>query len=214
MGRRALPKIDPSLDFSPWLLEEEQLPAQLPDASRVWSLGSVGDRGGERQGIVFGTGDAASVLSMTSWASRLVANTLVSRQRDWPSWNAANGKLVRGDGVRIFSQRVRSDSVAAVHVYFPDPWWKTRHRKRRVMNKSFLSDVQRVLRVGGVLHFWTDVQEYYESTLKLIVQATDLQGPDIAAAELAAHDIDYRTHFERRTRLHNLPVYRSQFRKA
>ena len=57
-----------------------------------------------------------------------------------------------------------TDTLEAVHVYFPDPWWKARHRKRRVLNEAFLADVGRTLRVGGRLHFWTDVQEYYETT--------------------------------------------------
>ena len=124
-----------------------------------------------------------------------------------------NGKVVQGDGVQLFHDRLVDGSVEAVHVYFPDPWWKLRHRKRRVMHEGFLADVQRVLRPGGALHFWTDVQEYFDTTLELIRQTTQLAGPTIPGERPSEHDLDYRTHFERRVRLQNLPVYRSEFRK-
>ena len=124
-----------------------------------------------------------------------------------------NAKIVHGDGVRIFHELLPDRVAAAVHVYFPDPWWKARHKKRRVMNESFVGDVQRVLVDGGTLHFWTDVKEYFDSTLALLRDATDLTGPVIPQQQTAEHDMDFRTHFERRTRLNNQPVYRAVFRK-
>jgi tRNA (guanine-N7-)-methyltransferase len=64
------------------------------------------------------------------------------------------------------------------------------------------------------LHFWTDVLEYFESTLELLADHTKLVGPEFVPETPPADDMDYRTHFERRTRLNQLPVYRSLFRKA
>ncbi|MCA9239471.1 MAG: tRNA (guanine-N7)-methyltransferase, partial [Planctomycetales bacterium] len=95
--------------------------------------------------------------------------------------------------------------------YFPDPWWKKRHHKRRVLNADFLNNVARTLRPGGRFHFWTDVKDYYAATLELIAAETPLKGPFPVPQTLAEDDLDYRTHFERRTRLANLPVYRSEF---
>src|SRR5262245_53349212 len=43
-----------------------------------------------------------------------------------------NARMLEGDGTKLFRTRIGDDSLAAVHVYFPDPWWKQRHRKRRV----------------------------------------------------------------------------------
>ncbi len=66
---------------------------------------------------------------------------------------------------------------------------------------------------GGTLHFWTDVEEYFQVTLEMLAAHTRLIGP-IAVPEAAAeHDLAYRTHFERRMRLSNEPVYRAEFRK-
>ncbi len=70
------------------------------------------------------------------------------------------------------------------------------------------------LRPGGVLHFWTDVEEYFLSTLKLLADHTTLQGPNMVPEKDAEHEFDYRTHFERRTRLHGEKVFRTEFHKS
>jgi tRNA (guanine-N7-)-methyltransferase len=115
--------------------------------------------------------------------------------------------------MRVFAEILPDESLAAVHVYFPDPWWKKRHRRRRVMQESFLQQIERTLRPGGLLHFWTDVEEYFQSTLELLAAHTRLEGPIPVPETPAEHDMAYRTHFERRMRLHDEAVYRSQFRK-
>jgi len=66
---------------------------------------------------------------------------------------------------------------------------------------------------GGRLHFWTDVEEYFQVTLELLASATRLSGPHPVSERPAEHDLDYRTHFERRMRMHGLPVYRAEFIK-
>jgi len=104
-------------------------------------------------------------------------------------------------------------SLDEVHVYFPDPWWKKRHKKRRVLNENMVRNIERTLKQNGELHFWTDVLEYFESTLELLAVHTKLNGPEFVPEALPENDMDYRTHFERRTRLNQLPVYRSLFRK-
>ena len=104
-------------------------------------------------------------------------------------------------------------ALHAVHVYFPDPWWKARHHKRRVLTEAFLSDVVRTLEPGGRLHFWTDVKDYFDATLELIAHQSLLVGPFEVPEEQPEHDLDYRTHFERRTRLQQQPVYRAEFEK-
>lgn len=212
MGRRALRKIDPDLDYSDWLREEEELPEQLPNAALFGRTAPLEIEVGSGKGLFLTRATESCPehdflgIEIAGKYARYAAAALAKREQ-------VNGKLVHGDGVRIFSQRVQSESLAAVHVYFPDPWWKQRHRRRRVMHEAFLQQVQRTLCPNGVLHFWTDVLEYYENTLELIAQVTQLQGPDIPAPKQAEHDLDYHTHFERRMRLSDLPVYRALFRK-
>ena len=103
--------------------------------------------------------------------------------------------------------------MTAIHVYFPDPWWKVRHQKRRIFTPRFVKDVERILCPAGEFHFWSDVREYFESALVTIKEHSTLGGPfDVPEAE-AAHDMDYRTHFERRMRARGIDVYRAKFRK-
>jgi tRNA (guanine-N7-)-methyltransferase len=124
-----------------------------------------------------------------------------------------NGRFFDADAVEVMSHDVPDNRLAAVHVYFPDPWWKARHKKRRVLNERMVKAIERTLEPNGILHFWTDVLDYYESTLELLAEATILAGPQFVDEREAEHSMDYRTHFERRTRLNGLPVYRSQFVK-
>ena len=126
----------------------------------------------------------------------------------------ANAKFFACDAVAVLDQDVADCTLDAVHVYFPDPWWKSRHKKRRVLNEKSLRNIQRALKPSGSLHFWTDVLDYYEGTLELIDQVTELKGPFFVSEPPAEHDMDYLTHFERRTRRNGLPVYRSRFVKA
>jgi tRNA (guanine-N7-)-methyltransferase len=123
----------------------------------------------------------------------------------------SNAKVVFGDGVRMFQDWLPDQCAAAVHVYFPDPWWKKRHRKRRIMNEGFVRNIERVLQTGGQLHFWTDVDEYFHETLTLLAAATRLSGPRGEPEQEAQHDLDFRTHFERRCRHSNVPVWRAIF---
>ena len=85
--------------------------------------------------------------------------------------------MVHGDAQPIFADLLPESSVAAVHVYFPDPWWKKRHEKRRVLNDRFVKQVERVLVPGGLLHYWTDVRERFDETLALLAAQTSLVGP-------------------------------------
>lgn len=127
--------------------------------------------------------------------------------------NLTNARIVHGDGLGVFATQLPDAHVQAVHVYFPDPWWKARHKKRRVLNEAFLANVQRTLKPEGRLHFWTDVEEYFRTSLELIARCTQLVGPLPVAERPAEHTLDYRTHFERRTRLAGMTVYRAEFRK-
>ena len=74
--------------------------------------------------------------------------------------------MVHGDAQPIFADLLPNNCIAAVHVYFPDPWWKKRHEKRKVLNERFVRQVERVLVPGGSLHYWTDVHDRFEALLR------------------------------------------------
>jgi tRNA (guanine-N7-)-methyltransferase len=103
--------------------------------------------------------------------------------------------------------------MQAVHVYFPDPWWKKRHWKRRVFTPGFAVQCERVLRPGGLLHVVTDVEEYFGVMAELVTQQTRLCPRPLPAVKQAEHDLDYRTNFERKFRKQGRPIHRGCWEK-
>jgi tRNA (guanine-N7-)-methyltransferase len=123
-----------------------------------------------------------------------------------------NVRLACADGRAFLRDRVAAGSVQAVHVYFPDPWWKKRHHKRRLFTPEFAAEVARVLRPGGVLHFASDVEDYFHMADGLVAAHTPLRPlPEPAAP---SDDGDYLTNFERKARLRGRAVYRRRYQRA
>src|SRR5208337_786872 len=81
----------------------------------------------------------------------------------------ANVRVWPGDARPLLARWIPDASVRAVHVYFPDPWWKKRHKKRRVFTAALLASVVRLLEPGGELHVATDVDEYFDVIRTLVV---------------------------------------------
>jgi len=212
MSRRALRKPDPSLDLVPWLATREQLP-------RPWNAVAVFGRIAPLE-VELGSGKGLFLVSAA--ALRVEHNFLgLEVSAKYARHSAArlakarvgNARVVHGDGLRVFHEVLPDESATAIHVYFPDPWWKARHKKRRVMNEVFLRDAERTLIQGGSLHFWTDVEEYFLAGLQVVAEVTRLSGPHDEPEQAPGHDLDYRTHFERRTRLAGQQVHRAVFYK-
>jgi tRNA (guanine-N7-)-methyltransferase len=212
MGRRALPKLDPALDLSAHFLEWSDVDSSGGSCALFARRAPLEIEIGSGKGLFLSSASRLRPdhdflgIELAYKYARFAAARLAKQ-------GSTNAKVLCADALRAFAEWLPGDLAVAVHVYFPDPWWKKRHKKRRVMNSQFVADVGRVLRRGGTLHFWTDVQEYFETTLPLIAATAVLEGPFPVAEQLAEHDLDYRTHFERRMRLHQLPVYRAEFRK-
>ncbi|TWU38426.1 tRNA (guanosine(46)-N7)-methyltransferase TrmB [Novipirellula artificiosorum] len=125
-----------------------------------------------------------------------------------------NAIMVCGNAEPLFEERIAVGTLEAVHVYFPDPWWKKRQRKRRVVNETSIANIAKAIRPGGRFHFWTDVLDYFEQTVEMIAQIAPELGVPIPEEETEAqHDLDYHTHFERRSRKYRIPVYRVRYEK-
>jgi tRNA (guanine-N7-)-methyltransferase len=72
----------------------------------------------------------------------------------------SNLKIVRHDAVEVLERMIPDDSLAAIHLFFPDPWPKKRHHKRRLVQPGFAALAARKLAPGGTLHAATDWPEY------------------------------------------------------
>ena len=123
---------------------------------------------------------------------------------DWPS--AMPGSS--------YGNTSSSSSVQAVHVYFPDPWWKKRHLKRRVFVPEFAAECERVLLPGGTLHAATDVPEYFEVIARLLANVPGMTSIATPQVPDAAHDLDYLTNFERKFRKEGRAVYRGAYARV
>jgi tRNA (guanine-N7-)-methyltransferase len=125
-----------------------------------------------------------------------------------------NVRVACADARAFLRDRVADGSVQAIHVYFPDPWWKTRHHKRRVFTVEFAARCAAVLRPGGRLVVATDVEDYAALVRRTVAEVPALRDAEAPAEHAPAHDMDYLTNFERKFRQQGKAIYRMAFVKA
>jgi tRNA (guanine-N7-)-methyltransferase len=108
----------------------------------------------------------------------------------------ANLRVIQHDAVEVLKHMLAPESLDGVHIFFPDPWHKKRHHKRRLIQPEFVGLLCERLKPGGYLHAATDWQEYAEHILALLSAEPRLAN---TAVDYAAKP-DYRplTKFEQR----------------
>jgi tRNA (guanine-N7-)-methyltransferase len=108
----------------------------------------------------------------------------------------ANLRIVQHDAVEVLEHMVAPGSLAGVHIFFPDPWHKKKHNKRRLIQAPFVARLVTRLAPGGYLHCATDWQPYAEQMLEVLAAEPGLRN----TAEGYAPKPDYRplTKFENR----------------
>ena len=109
-----------------------------------------------------------------------------------------NIRIVQHDAAEVLRDMVPSGSLAGVHLFFPDPWPKKRHHKRRLLQPAFAELLADRLQAGGYLHVATDWQDYANQALEVLASVTALRN----TAERFAPRPESRpqTKFERRGR--------------
>ncbi len=108
-----------------------------------------------------------------------------------------NIRVYCDDAVDVLQQCIADDSLDTVQIFFPDPWHKKKHNKRRLIQPEFVQLLRRKLKVGGVIHLATDWQDYAEHMLAVMSVA---EGFINQAGESYAPRPEHRpiTKFERR----------------
>lgn len=91
-------------------------------------------------------------------------------------YELTNVRLIERDVFEVFYYMVKDSSLDGVHLFFPDPWPKKRHFKRRIVNERFLSDVAAKLKPGGYLHIATDWVPYAEWIKEVFSQSNLFTG--------------------------------------
>ncbi|MBW3539650.1 MAG: tRNA (guanosine(46)-N7)-methyltransferase TrmB [Planctomycetes bacterium] len=124
-----------------------------------------------------------------------------------------NARVLGGDVHQAFDRFVPPHSVQAMYVYFPDPWWKRKHRRRRVFTDDFADRCARALHPGGLLHSWSDVGEYFEIIRSLMDHHADFEPLPPPPEREPEHDMDYQTSYERKGRQTGGTVHRGLWRR-
>ncbi len=115
-----------------------------------------------------------------------------------------NLMVMHGDAKLLVPRLFPGGSLSAVHVQFPDPWWKKRHHKRRMVDVDFAVQMRRLLAPGGLVDFRTDVPAYAREGVQTWVDAGFVQLPDEPPEVLSTR--------ERRYAITGQPVFRARFR--
>jgi tRNA (guanine-N7-)-methyltransferase len=119
----------------------------------------------------------------------------------------SNLRVIRHDALEVLEHMIADASLAAIHLFFPDPWPKKRHHKRRLVQPAFAALAARKLAPGGVLHLATDWPDYAEH-MDAVLSREPLLEP--AAGGFTARPV---TKFESRGRRLGHPVRDLVFRR-
>jgi tRNA (guanine-N7-)-methyltransferase len=121
--------------------------------------------------------------------------------------NLSNVRIIRHDAHEVLEHMIADGALAAIHLFFPDPWPKKRHHKRRMVQPAFAALAARKLRAGGILHAATDWPDYAAHIEKVLLNEALLEP---ATSAFTARPI---TKFESRGRRLGHPVRDLVFRR-
>ena len=125
-----------------------------------------------------------------------------------------NVRLIARDAVEVLEQQLDKASVKVIRIFFPDPWPKKRHHKRRLLQPSFIAELARVVEPGGLVHIATDWTNYAEQTIDLMAQSDEFE--PLTAEAATANPLAERppTKFERRGRTLGHEVWDLYYRRV
>ncbi|ASQ46944.1 tRNA (guanosine(46)-N7)-methyltransferase TrmB [Legionella clemsonensis] len=159
-----------------WLKDYE-----LPVTNQPWDLVQIFGRDAETI-VEIGFGMGASLLTMAEqYPERNFVGIEVhkagigSLTADIHEKGIKNIRLATHDAVEVFKHSLAKDSLAGLQIFFPDPWPKKRHHKRRLIQPEFIKVVLERIKTGGFIHCATDWQEYAEHMLNVLSNEPALQ---------------------------------------
>lgn len=122
-----------------------------------------------------------------------------------------NVRIVRDDAVVVLDRVVPPGSIDGVHLFFPDPWPKKRHHKRRLVRPGFPELIARILKPGGYLYMVTDWENYAEQMLTVLGESPEFANTATAYAEPEAWRP--QTAFERKGRAQGHKIFELRFER-
>ncbi len=164
--------------------------------------------------LELGSGDGSFLVNYAELhgdRNFLAVERLLGRVRKLDRKGRARGlsnlQILRIEAHYLVDYLVLPDSLEAVHVYFPDPWPKNRHHKKRLINERFVESAARVLVPGGNVWLRTDDADYFEQMLTVFA-VSDLFEPTETPEALSSITTDFEADFNRR----GIPTLRAAYR--
>jgi len=110
----------------------------------------------------------------------------------------ANLRVYMADATDVMTDCIPDGSLSRIQIYFPDPWHKKKHNKRRIVQPGFVEVLRPKLEMGGVLHLATDWQDYADAMLEVMSAASGYGNVDEAGGFVPRPEFRPVTKFERR----------------
>lgn len=147
---------------------------ELPRDSGTWDFDAVFNRAADTV-VEIGFGMGTSLFKMAQ-AHPLLNYIGIEVHRagvgslaaDLHDHKLTNVRLVAHDAVEVLHQQIADNSLAGIQIFFPDPWHKKRHHKRRLIQTEFINLLAKKIKVGGFIHCATDWQEYAEHIMEVL----------------------------------------------
>jgi len=109
-----------------------------------------------------------------------------------------NIRVMCHDAVEVLNNMVADNSLTKVQIFFPDPWHKAKHNKRRIIQSDFVQLLKQKLKIGGILHLATDWQHYAEHMLEVLSSAPGFINLSLDNHYIPRPDSRPMTKFEKR----------------
>ncbi len=109
-----------------------------------------------------------------------------------------NLKVMRFDAVEVLKNQIKDGNLKAVYLFFPDPWHKTRHQKRRIVQHDFIQLVRQKLCLHGYFHMATDWEHYARQMLRSMQEAAGFENNALDDGYFPRPEYRPTTKFERR----------------
>ena len=125
--------------------------------------------------------------------------------------NINNIRIINNDAFDIVRKMFQNESLAGAHIFFPDPWPKTRHHKRRLINEKFIAELSTKIKKDGYIYIATDWKEYAENILDILTSFSELKNKYSGLA--SPQDWRPSTRFEAKGIKQNREIYEIFFIK-
>ena len=117
-------------------------------------------------------------------------------------YNLCNVRVVSADAEELLQTKIPNSSLDAVIMFYPDPWPKRKHHKRRLIKEEFLELLNKKLKINGIFYFKTDWKDYFDDVSDLLIEDPSWIEVDYKALDDHLRDIP-STSFEKKAKQSN-----------